>query len=86
MPNPANRIWFFAVVLCGGLAQAEAPLPVQVVTARMTQAQSEYVLAGTLEAKDSVPIAFRDGGRLVSVAVRFWDSVSVPVSVVSGVP
>ncbi|MGV8986548.1 MAG: efflux RND transporter periplasmic adaptor subunit [Cypionkella sp.] len=75
MRSSTPLILLLTAVACGGPAQAEAPLLVQIVTAQVTQTQSEYVLAGTLEAKDSVPTAFRDGGRLVSVAVRAGDHV-----------
>jgi RND family efflux transporter MFP subunit len=76
MPSHTNLIWPLIALSCAAPAVAEVPLAVQIVTAQQTARSSEYVLAGTLEAKDSVPTSFRDGGRLVSVAVHTGDRVT----------
>lgn len=77
MQRRASRMWPFALVACTMPAFSEVPLPVQIVTAELSQPLSDYALAGTIEARDSFPAAFRDGGRLVSVAVRAGDHVTL---------
>lgn len=57
---------------------ASAPasaLPVTVVDARMTAPERSIRLTGTIEALDSYPAGFRDGGRVISVAVDVGDEV-----------
>ncbi|MBI1418602.1 MAG: efflux RND transporter periplasmic adaptor subunit [Limimaricola sp.] len=55
---------------------AETALPVEIVTATTTSQSASYQLAGTIEAPDTVSAAFRDGGRVISVAVSAGDSVA----------
>lgn len=55
---------------------AETALPVEIVTATATSKSANYQLAGTIEAPDTVNAAFRDGGRVISVAVSAGDSVA----------
>ena len=63
------RILFLsAVALCAPSAFAD-PLPVQTVTASLTSLPVEVALAGTLQAVNSFPVAFPQGGRVISVAV-----------------
>lgn len=57
-----------ALLLAEAPVLAEVPLAVQIVTAHLASRSSDDVLAFTLEAKDSVPTSFRDGGRLVLFA------------------
>ncbi|MBI1170165.1 efflux RND transporter periplasmic adaptor subunit [bacterium] len=76
MPSRALLIWPLVALFGASALQAETPLAVQIVTAALTPRHTEYVLAGTLEAKDSVPTSFRDGGRLMSVSVRTGDRVT----------
>lgn len=55
-------------------ASAETnPLPVHVVTARIERPERNMRLTGTIEAKDSYTAGFRDGGRVISVAVDVGD-------------
>lgn len=75
MPRAAILLGLLTVC-CGPPVAAEVPLPVELVTVELSQTQPDYTLAGTIEAKDSVPTAFRDGGRLVSVAVHAGDHVT----------
>lgn len=54
----------------GGLASAalaETPLPVTSVIAHTTPRQQHFELSGSVEAAESVPVGFRNGGRLVAV-------------------
>ena len=70
------RILFLsAVALCAPSAFAD-PLPVQTVTASLTSLPVEVALAGTLQAVNSFPVAFPQGGRVISVAVAEGDTVS----------
>lgn len=57
-------------------APGAAALPVTVVTARMTAPERSIRLTGTIEALDSYPAGFRDGGRVISVAVDVGDVVA----------
>lgn len=57
-------------------AAAETPLPVEIVTARAAARSHEYTLIGTLAATDSYPAAFRNGGRVIEVAVAVGDRVA----------
>ncbi|WP_010139122.1 efflux RND transporter periplasmic adaptor subunit [Oceanicola sp. S124] len=57
-----------------GVARAEeSPLPVHVVTTTIVAPERSYRLTGTIEALDSYPAGFRDGGRVISVAVDVGD-------------
>ena len=57
-------------------ALADAPLPVQLVTVAVTPDVVDYRLAGTIEAPDTIPAGFRDGGRILSVAVQVGDRLA----------
>lgn len=70
------RILFLsAVALCAPAAFAD-PVPVQTVTASLISLPVEVALAGTLQAVNSFPVAFPQGGRVISVAVAEGDTVS----------
>ena len=53
----------------------EVPLPVHVVTAMIDAPERFFQLTGTVEALDQYPAGFRDGGRVVSVAVDVGDEL-----------
>lgn len=57
-------------------AMADAPLVVQIVTARVAPTITTYAISGTVTAPDSVAISARDGGRLIAVAVQVGDHVT----------
>jgi RND family efflux transporter MFP subunit len=57
-------------------AGAEDALPVEILTAAATPQTIDYQLAGTIEAPDVVVAGFRDGGRILSVAVNVGDRVA----------
>jgi hypothetical protein len=68
------RILFLsAVALCAPAAFAD-PVPVQTVTASLISLPVEVALAGTLQAVNSFPVAFPQGGRVISVAVAEGDT------------
>lgn len=54
---------------------ADAPLPVEVVEVRETALTFDSTLVGTIAARDSVNIGFRQGGRIVEVMVNEGDRV-----------
>ncbi|MBR9764579.1 MAG: efflux RND transporter periplasmic adaptor subunit [Rhodobacteraceae bacterium] len=55
------------------LVAEQIPLPVEVVTTRTVAPERSYRLTGTIEALESYPAGFRDGGRVISVAVDVGD-------------
>lgn len=57
-------------------ARAEDALPVEILTAAASAGQADYQLAGTIEAPDVVLAGFRNGGRVLSVAVSAGDAVA----------
>lgn len=57
-------------------APAEEPLAVGIVTAHTEAVARDFTLTGTLEATDSYPAAFRDGGRVIEVDVQVGDHVA----------
>lgn len=57
-------------------AMARAVLPVEFVEVQETQLTFDVALTGTINAKDSVEIGFRFGGRIVEVLVRVGDRVT----------
>jgi RND family efflux transporter MFP subunit len=65
-----------ASLALGPAARADVPLPVQVVTVAVTPEVLDYRLAGTVEAPDTISAGFRDGGRIVSVAVQVGDHLA----------
>ena len=70
-----RRILFLAAfALLAPRAFAE-PLSVNVVTASLTSIPSEVALTGTLQAVNAFPVAFPQGGRVISVAVQQGDVV-----------
>ena len=71
-----RRILFMAAfALLAPCAFAE-PLSVHVVTASLTSLPSEVALTGTLQAVNAFPVAFPQGGRVISVAVQQGDVVA----------
>ncbi len=69
-----------AITLClcapfAGLAQAE-PLLVQVVTAQQQPVIVDLKLTGTIEARDSLDLGFRQSGRVIEVLVDQGDRVA----------
>ncbi|NBZ86524.1 efflux RND transporter periplasmic adaptor subunit [Stagnihabitans tardus] len=57
-------------------ALADAPLPVRIVTVASASEMIDYRLAGTIEAPDTFTAGFRDGGRVLSVAVQVGDRLA----------
>lgn len=57
-------------------AHAEQPLAVEFVEVRTTGLTFGSSLTGTLEAKDTVDLGFRQGGRIIEVLVEEGDRVS----------
>lgn len=53
-----------------------APLPVHTVTASLTSQPRDVALTGTLQAVNAFPVAFPQGGRVISVAVQEGDGVT----------
>ena len=68
-------LFLFAFGLSAQTALAE-PLSVRTVTARLTSLPSEVALSGTLQAVNAFPVAFPQGGRVISVAVLEGDAVT----------
>ncbi len=68
-------LFLFAFGLSAQTALAE-PLSVRTVTARLTSLPSEVALSGTLQAVNAFPVAFPQGGRVISVAVQEGDAVT----------
>lgn len=70
----------FAVLLACCLAAApahsEPPLSVEIVTAHTGPVTKDFTLAGTLEATDSYPASFRDGGRVIAMKADVGDRVA----------
>lgn len=64
------------LVLFPVTAPAETSLAVEILTVKGEPQVNQYSLTGTIEAKESFPAAFRDGGRLLSVSVHTGDNVS----------
>ena len=54
---------------------ANEPLTVTIVTAEQRTIAIEHELTGTIEATHSVPVSFRNGGRIVSLTVDVGDQV-----------
>ncbi|MGD9862248.1 MAG: efflux RND transporter periplasmic adaptor subunit [Pseudodonghicola sp.] len=74
-----NRRTALALALSLGAALpawADRPLTVQTVTARFAPLTLEFELSGTIEATENVPVSFRNGGRVISVAVQVGDHVT----------
>lgn len=59
-----------------GIAGADQPLAVEFVPVRATNLTFDSSLTGTLEARDSVDLGFRQGGRVTEVLVEEGDRVS----------
>lgn len=64
------------VALVAFSVSAETSLPVEILTVKGEPQVNQYSLTGTIEAKESFPAAFRDGGRLLSVSAHTGDNVS----------
>ncbi len=78
-PQDALRWKGLAVLLIlasTGIARADAPLPVAVVTARVQPAILRVDLTGTIVAAESVPVGFRTGGRILEMHAEVGDSVA----------
>ncbi|MBE2277914.1 MAG: efflux RND transporter periplasmic adaptor subunit [Rhodobacteraceae bacterium] len=56
-------------------ASADQILAVEIVTVEKRPAQITYELTGTIEATHSVPVSFRNGGRIVTLVVDVGDNV-----------
>ncbi|WP_232962191.1 efflux RND transporter periplasmic adaptor subunit [Paracoccus tegillarcae] len=68
---------FFAIGLPNpGSVMAETPLAVEFVPVQLADLSDEAALTGTLEARDSVELGFRQGGRVVEVMVEEGDQVT----------
>ncbi|SEP58254.1 efflux RND transporter periplasmic adaptor subunit [Thalassovita taeanensis] len=65
-----------ALLAMSGAGYASDALPITVVTARHSPALMEVVLTGVTEPRDSAGLAFRDGGRLLSIEVDVGDMVT----------
>lgn len=61
------------LVAAGPVVAQDVPLPVHVATATLQAPQRVFQLTGTIEALDQYPAGFRDGGRVISVAVDVGD-------------
>ncbi len=61
--------------LLAAMAAAE-PLPVHIVTARVATPVAEVALTGTLQPVEAFPVAFPQGGRVISVLVREGDRIA----------
>lgn len=57
-------------------AMADEPLTVEIVTVQRAPVSFSYELTGTVEATHSVPVSFRNGGRLLSITVDVGDRVA----------
>jgi hypothetical protein len=57
-------------------ASADQILAVEIVTVEKRPAQITYELTGTIEATHSVPVSFRNGGRIVTLVVDVGSTVS----------
>lgn len=57
-------------------ASAETPLAVEILTAHVTTDSHDFTLTGTLAATDSYPASFRNGGRVIAVAVEVGELVA----------
>lgn len=56
-------------------ALAETPLTVEYTTAAETTLTYETALTGSIEARDSINIGFKQGGRIIEVSVKAGDKV-----------
>lgn len=65
-----------ALVLLSAPALAEDPLPVEFVPVAPQPLTFDASLTGTLEARDSVDLGFRQGGRVIDILVEEGDRVS----------
>lgn len=66
----------FPVAFIGHPALAEAPFPVEIITVKVSPLTFDSTLAGSIQARDSVNIGFRQGGRIAEVLVREGDRVT----------
>ncbi len=66
----------FSTAISASPALAEQPLAVEFVPVRGTELTFDSSLTGTLEAKDTVDLGFRQGGRVVEIMVDEGDRVS----------
>ncbi|MGC9369951.1 MAG: efflux RND transporter periplasmic adaptor subunit [Paracoccaceae bacterium] len=66
----------FAVALLAGPSLADAPLAVEIVTARLAPDTRELSLTGEVVARDPLSISFPVGGRIASVLVEAGDVVA----------
>ncbi len=70
------RTSFFACLFMAMPLQADEPLPVEVVLVRQLPLMLGTTLTGTIEARHSVQVGFRQGGRVVTVMVNEGDRVA----------
>lgn len=73
---PRLTMLIFAALLLAAPVRAETALPVEFVQVQRTELTFDAALAGTIQAKDSVDIGFRLGGRVTEVLVREGDHVA----------
>ena len=73
----ALRLLLIATVLTASTARADQPaLRVEFVTAEEIPLRLHVSISGTIEARDSVDLGFRQAGRVVEVLVREGDHVT----------
>lgn len=66
----------FSVLLAAEPALAETPFPVEYVTAAETVLTFDAALTGSIAARDTINIGFKQGGRIIEVAVKEGDKVA----------
>lgn len=65
-----------AVLTAFAPVRAETPLPVAQITAHAAPAQLHFEFSGSVEAAESVPVGFRNGGRIVAMRADVGDAVA----------
>ncbi|WP_199258757.1 efflux RND transporter periplasmic adaptor subunit [Paracoccus binzhouensis] len=73
---PRLTMLILAFLALASPLRAEAPLPVEFVAVERTELTFDAALTGTIAARDSVDMGFRQGGRITEVLVREGDRVS----------
>jgi RND family efflux transporter MFP subunit len=70
------RLGLLFLICLATAAAADTPLAVRILTVASAPEVLDYRLAGTVEAPDSFTAGFRDGGRILSVAVQAGDRLT----------
>lgn len=65
----------FILICCASLAHADSILPVRMVEVVKKPLTFDMTLTGTIEARDSVDLSFRQGGKVIEVLVNAGDRV-----------